>query len=236
MIAANITGFKNSGKTTLTALLAAELRSRGHRVAALKNSHHDYNTTAGTDTEQLLENADISGGSFADRTLLQFDKKLFITDLIPLIDADILLLEGGKSTGCMPRIVITDSNLTQEETEQLHLDRAIYTLAKTDGTPSPAVIAEIASCIEKDAFLLPNLNCGGCGRENCAGLTADIVADNAKLKDCIALHGDISIDIDGTPVSVNPFVADIFKAGITGMLAQLKGYRKGDITITIKNG
>jgi len=38
----SIAGKKNSGKTTLTVALAAELKRRGFRVASVKHGHHDF--------------------------------------------------------------------------------------------------------------------------------------------------------------------------------------------------
>jgi molybdopterin-guanine dinucleotide biosynthesis protein MobB len=38
----SIAGKKNSGKTTLTVALAAELKRRGYRVASVKHGHHDF--------------------------------------------------------------------------------------------------------------------------------------------------------------------------------------------------
>lgn len=40
--AVSVVGRKNSGKTTLTVALAAELKRRGRRVATLKHGHHDF--------------------------------------------------------------------------------------------------------------------------------------------------------------------------------------------------
>jgi molybdopterin-guanine dinucleotide biosynthesis protein MobB len=38
----SVVGRKNSGKTTLLVLLAAELKRRGLRVASMKHSHHEF--------------------------------------------------------------------------------------------------------------------------------------------------------------------------------------------------
>jgi molybdopterin-guanine dinucleotide biosynthesis protein B len=46
-----ITGWKNSGKTTLTERLVAELTRRGRRVATVKHAHHDFDIDKeGTDS------------------------------------------------------------------------------------------------------------------------------------------------------------------------------------------
>ena len=37
-----ITGWKNSGKTTLTVKLVAELTQRGWRVSTVKHAHHNF--------------------------------------------------------------------------------------------------------------------------------------------------------------------------------------------------
>ncbi|RWF75993.1 MAG: molybdopterin-guanine dinucleotide biosynthesis protein B, partial [Mesorhizobium sp.] len=37
-----ITGWKNSGKTTLTEKLVAELVRRGWKVSTVKHAHHDF--------------------------------------------------------------------------------------------------------------------------------------------------------------------------------------------------
>ncbi|AQS41773.1 MAG: Molybdopterin-guanine dinucleotide biosynthesis protein MobB [Candidatus Tokpelaia hoelldobleri] len=37
-----ITGWKNSGKTTMTTRLVAELTRRGYRLATVKHAHHDF--------------------------------------------------------------------------------------------------------------------------------------------------------------------------------------------------
>lgn len=48
-----ISGFKNSGKTTLTAKLIAEFCSRGLRVSSVKHAHHEFDLDQpGTDTDQ----------------------------------------------------------------------------------------------------------------------------------------------------------------------------------------
>ena len=46
-----ITGWKNSGKTTLTERLVTELSRRGFRIATVKHAHHDFDIDQpGTDS------------------------------------------------------------------------------------------------------------------------------------------------------------------------------------------
>lgn len=37
-----ITGWKNSGKTTLTEKLVQELTKRGYRISTVKHAHHNF--------------------------------------------------------------------------------------------------------------------------------------------------------------------------------------------------
>ncbi len=51
-----ITGWKNSGKTTLTARLIAEFTSRGYRVCAIKHAHESFDIDQpGRDSYRLRE-------------------------------------------------------------------------------------------------------------------------------------------------------------------------------------
>lgn len=48
-----ISGFKNSGKTTLTAKLISSFRAQGFRVSSVKHAHHEFDLDQpGTDTDQ----------------------------------------------------------------------------------------------------------------------------------------------------------------------------------------
>ena len=48
-----ISGFKNSGKTTLTAKLIAALSDQGLRISSVKHAHHEFDLDQpGTDTDQ----------------------------------------------------------------------------------------------------------------------------------------------------------------------------------------
>lgn len=51
-----ITGWKNSGKTTLTARIVAELSQRGYKVATVKHAHHEFDVDQpGRDSHRFRE-------------------------------------------------------------------------------------------------------------------------------------------------------------------------------------
>ena len=82
---------------------------------------------------------------------------------------------------------------------------------------------------------LPGLDCGDCGRADCAGLARDIVAGKATPESCRARHPECSISVNGVPLSMNRFVFNILSGGILGMLKELKGFAPGTVEIKIEN-
>ena len=98
-----ITGWKNSGKTTLTERLIAELTSRGWRVATVKHAHHDFDTDKeGTDSFRhrlagATEVAIVSDRRWALMHELRGDNEpLLETMLARMSPCDIVLVEGYK--------------------------------------------------------------------------------------------------------------------------------------------
>lgn len=98
-----ITGWKNSGKTTLTEALVAELCRRGRRVATVKHAHHDFDIDKqGTDSFRHRqagagEVAIVSGRRWAlMHELRGEDEPALETILTRLAPCDIVLVEGYK--------------------------------------------------------------------------------------------------------------------------------------------
>lgn len=111
----SIIGRKNSGKTTLTVGLAAELKRRGRRVASVKHGHHDFDIDhPGRDSwrhfhEGKTEAVLMVGG---DRIALVMrapegdpDPRTLIRDFYAGRGYDLILVEGYKH-GPFPKIEI----------------------------------------------------------------------------------------------------------------------------------
>lgn len=98
-----ITGWKNSGKTTLTERLVAEFRRRGKRVATVKHAHHDFDIDhPGTDSFRhraagASEVAIVSDRRWALMHELDGAAEPTLDDVIArLAPCDIVLVEGYK--------------------------------------------------------------------------------------------------------------------------------------------
>ncbi|MFK0688078.1 molybdopterin-guanine dinucleotide biosynthesis protein B [Mesorhizobium sp. IMUNJ 23033] len=98
-----ITGWKNSGKTTLTEKLVAELVRRGWSVSTVKHAHHDFDIDKeGADSFRhrqagAMEVAIVSGRRWAlMHELRGEDEPTLDAILSRLAPSDIVLVEGYK--------------------------------------------------------------------------------------------------------------------------------------------
>ncbi|PBC04765.1 molybdopterin-guanine dinucleotide biosynthesis protein B [Mesorhizobium sp. WSM3860] len=98
-----ITGWKNSGKTTLTEKLVAELVRRGWTVSTVKHAHHDFDIDK-PDTDSFrhrqagaMEVAVVSGRRWALMHELRNEDEPALDDILArLAPSDIVLVEGYK--------------------------------------------------------------------------------------------------------------------------------------------
>ncbi len=104
-----VSGFKNSGKTTLITKLITIFKSKNLRVACLKHDGHDFAIDPITDTGKFVLNQ-------ADQTTI-YSKHKSQTTIIgtfdidnwlnSLTDIDIVIIEGMKASN-YPKVVITN--------------------------------------------------------------------------------------------------------------------------------
>ncbi|RWM27840.1 molybdopterin-guanine dinucleotide biosynthesis protein B [Mesorhizobium sp.] len=98
-----ITGWKNSGKTTLTEKLVAELVRRGWTVSTVKHAHHDFDIDK-PDTDSFrhrqagaMEVAIVSARRWALMHELRNEEEPKLDEILTrLAPSDIVLVEGYK--------------------------------------------------------------------------------------------------------------------------------------------
>ncbi len=98
-----VTGWKNSGKTTLVASLVSEFARRGLKVATIKHAHHYFDIDhEGTDSWKhreagAREVAIVSGTRWALMHELEGETEPSLDDVIARMSpADIIIIEGYK--------------------------------------------------------------------------------------------------------------------------------------------
>ncbi len=230
MRAIAVVGYKKSGKTTLALELTQALKKLGLTVTLAKHSHHGFDEKADTDTARFREHADMVLGFSPGGSFVSWPGERALSDLAPLVGTDILVMEGGKTLGVMPRIIIAPDEATAKDLDP-ELALAVYGDAALDGVMATRDIAGLARIAANAGFLLPGLDCGGCGRENCRALAVEIVAGDATEADCVAQNGELKININGQPLALNPFIERMLRGGILGMLRELKGFGPGAVDI-----
>jgi molybdopterin-guanine dinucleotide biosynthesis protein B len=229
VIAVALVGYKKSGKTSLAAELCRHLSDSGYSVAAAKFSHHSLDM-ADTDTETLARSCVAVAGLGEEQSSLFWSYPRYLPDLLPLMHADILVVEGGKHLGYLPRIILPRS---ESETGDLDNGLAIGTWGDVRSPSLTQVndIAQLAHLVLERGFLLPGLDCSACGREDCASLAREIVSGEASAEACEAVRKDLEVLVNGQPLPLNPFVRSIIAGAIQGMLGSLKGYAPGNLDI-----
>ena len=160
-----ITGWKNSGKTTLTERLVTELITRGWTISTVKHAHHDFDIDQeGTDSFRhrqagATEVAIVSGRRWAVMHELRDEAEPSMDALIArLAPCDLVLIEGYKREG-HPKIEAR--RLGAKDTTPLAPDDVtILAIAADHLVPDATVpvfdldaIAEIADFIEAAAGL-----------------------------------------------------------------------------------
>ncbi len=232
-IAVNIVGFKKSGKTTLTVALAKELKAMGYTVAGVKCTHNTFDKP-GTDTWQIAKVCDQVIGLSPEESTMSWSKKKYLPDLLPLLQADIVLVEGGKTLTWLPRILVLRS---PEEAEELDNGLALGTFGEITAPDlrSFTSLEELAKEVLARGFILAGLDCETCGRPDCLTLAREIVRGEATPKDCKAFHTGMKITVNGHPLPMKSFVEDMIEGSLKAQLATLKGYVPGStVKITLK--
>lgn len=232
MIAVNLVGFKKSGKTTLALDLAGEFKRRGIKAAAAKHTHHPGLDRGQTDSGRLFAAFGQCVVLAGREAQVSWGSRRYLADLLPLLDCEVLVVEGGKSLGWMPRVILPR---TAEEAADLSPELALCSFgpAPVPGLARIQDSAELADLILARGFALPGLDCAACGRPDCRTMAADILAGRAAPGDCQARRTDIRIQAGGAELALSPFVANILSGAILGMLRELKGFAPGPVRIDI---
>ncbi len=230
-----IVGFKGAGKTQVVEALVGELTRRGLRVGTLKHASRTHLLdTPGKDTWRHRE-----AGSVASAILTSEGAAMFLNQTVGVTDAveklgslDIVVLEGFKSLDAVARIIVPRCD---EDVEALTngLEVAISS-PSVEGLSigemgAPVIplsrVRDLADLVESKAFpLLLGLNCDGCGYESCRDLAQAILAGEAEAEKCVNYwRGAVRLKVNDRVVAMNPFVQEIMRNVVLGIVRALRG-------------
>ena len=189
-----ISGYPETGKTSLIEKLTSELKKRGYRVATIKHTHHALGDP-GKDTERHI-------AAGAAESLLVNDARMALIkpaaeypsmrEILRLLgdDQDIVLCEGFKASN-LPKIAVVKSADELRGMSQvigvitdLPLSREVPCFGQGDIIP-------LANMLEQ-TYILPR-------------------------------QGRINVFVNGKKIPLTPFPKAVIAQGITGLLSALKG-------------
>jgi len=227
MRAVSIVGWKKSGKTTVAVALAEELARQGLVVGAIKHSHHGLDAPD-TDTARLAAVCRSVVGLGPGAWAVWGQGERSPQDLMPLMACQVLVVEGGKEWGWLPRIVVAPHGTEDVGALITGRELGVFGPQPVAGLPATEDVAELAQWVLQRGFALAGLDCGACGMASCAVLAAAVVAGQASAGDCVAQHGRrLQVRCGETSLALGPFVERLLGATLRGMLSELKGYTPG---------
>ena len=195
-----VVGFSETGKTRLIVRLIGELRRRGLRVAAVKRCSHGFALdTEGKDTADFTE-AGADGvamispeGWAALARAASVEAPALAARLFPA--ADVVLVEGGKGAAGLPKIEVLRSGVSEVLT-----CRPEELLAVVSDGPVPGGVSVPVLTPEETERL------------------SDIILSVEE-----ANMADITLEVDGREVNMNPFVKAFIERTVVGMVTSLSG-------------
>ncbi len=134
-----IAGYKNAGKTTLTASLVAELTRRGHKVSTIKHAHHHFDLDhPGRDSYRhreagAQEVAIVSRNRWALIHELRSEEEPPMDEMLAkLAPCDLVIIEGYRH-GEIPKIEAVNAEL--DHPRLAGTDKNVVAVA-TNGDPA----------------------------------------------------------------------------------------------------
>jgi len=247
-----VVGRKSSGKTTVIESIVQELTKRGYRVATAKhvNQKGFSMDIKGKDTwrhSAAGANPVVSVSDVETAILMKDGAQRFSLDRLLSFtpETDIIVLEGFSW------LVLNDERVgkifcirNREEYEDLRKKAKGEIIAFCSAQPMGKPILRINEDstilvertlryitrkhkISKILSRLPGLNCGKCGHPTCEEMAATIYRRKAKLNDCtpLKLRSKLKtrITVNDAEVPLQPFVSEIIRNSVLGMVSTLKG-------------
>jgi molybdopterin-guanine dinucleotide biosynthesis protein B len=165
MKAIGVIGYSNAGKTTLIERLIPRLRARGLAVAAIKNAHHGFDMDRpGKDSYryrsagagQVLIATGLRWALLTETPAVAASLEDLLGKLAP---CDIVIIEGFKSEGRIPRIEVR--RLSSTEPSLFPHDPNVIAIAADVPVPEAAVrglpVLDLNDVANIEAFVVHHL-------------------------------------------------------------------------------
>jgi molybdopterin-guanine dinucleotide biosynthesis protein B len=243
--AVSVVGFKDSGKTRVVEALVRELVGRGFRVGTLKHTAESVLLdTPGKDTWRHREAGSAATGILHGRGSAFFvDRALTVREALGMLgDIDYVVTEGFKSLESMPKLIVPrvegEVGALSNGLEIGVVDVDGRGVQGGGGVPVIALkdAGGLADVVEERAFpVLPGLDCHGCGVDTCLEFGVALLAGEAELGACVGYGEGFSLRVDGVEVVLGPFVQEVTRSVVLGLLSSFKGVgRPGRVELSFE--
>lgn len=210
-----------------------ELTSRGYKVGTLKHTAEDVLLdTPGKDTWRHREAGSGASAIIQERSAAFFiDKYLTVNEAVAKLGSlDFAVVEGFKSLDILTKIIVP-REVGEVEILSDGLEIAVADLLGGEipvQTNVPVIpldkVGDLADLVERKVFpLLPGLNCGGCGYDDCKSLAKAILAGEAEVERCVRYALSFSLRVNDEVIPLGPFVQSAMRNVVFGFVKSLKG-------------
>jgi len=242
----SVVGITQSGKTTTIENIIQELKKRRYSVGSIKEIHFEdfaIDTEGSNTYRHKIAGASLVTARGYEETDFLFPRRLSVEEVLSVYDHDFVVMEGVTDTNA-PKII------TAHNTEEIdeRLDDHVFAISgkiagelkEYRGLPVINSIEDtkgLVDLIEKKVFeRLPDFPpecCGECGFD-CRELAAKILKGEASREDCVISRANIELWVDDKRIEMVPFVQDILRNAVEGVVKEPDGYKKeGEVTIKI---
>lgn len=254
-----VVGHKKTGKTFIIERVIRDAKLAGYSIASGKHvSDADFSIDKEATDSWRFSKAGAKAVTVVSEKetaliLLTGLESFSVTKLLKyLYDVDFLILEGFSEK------VLADQRVAKvvcvKDAEGYH-----HFLGKIKGEiigffafqpnkkypeaiSDPDLLSEkILIYIRKEKILktLPYLDCGKCGYRSCREMAEAISTGKRSLKDCLILKNrkplKIELRVDDVRIPIQPFVSNIIRSAVLGMVSTLKGVSiEGNERVSIK--
>lgn len=234
----SVAGYTKSGKTTTIEEVIQVLKSRNYSVGSVKDIHFEAfkMDQEGTNTDRHRKaGSQLVTARGLHETDILFQRQLDLYEIAKFYEVDYLVVEGIRDAN-VPMILTADCQKDLNERWNDHVFAVSGKIADQieDYRGLPAISAmdqaeKLVDLIERKVFdLLPDFPydcCHACGG-TCRELGVSILKGEKDRADCVLDQSAVRLTINGNPIPMVPFVQNILKNAVMGVVQELEGFQE----------